>query len=203
MKRKLFPVLIIFLLYACAPIATQSPTVFVPTALPEVVATQGLPLQLPPPTQSVSFEVAWSMYHDDLLGISFEYPSVYDTPPYENCRVKVIPLPDGIEISMGHRSSLLIQPSNGAALQDYVDTLIAQKQWKLEYQENRTVGGEAAIYFEYRFGGSRFGTATVVIYKDMIHAFNFTAGEFCDVPEANLGEGYVYQHWQESLVFKP
>jgi len=201
MKRKLFLALIVFLVCACVPVVPASLTNLAPTSAPEAVATQGLPMQLPPPTEPTSFEVSWSTFHDDQLGISFEYPSVYDTSQYESCSVKVTPLPDGAEISIGHQSFLLIQPSNGVALREYMDTLIAQKQWKSEFEESRIVGGEDAIYFEYRFGGSRFGTATVTVHDNMIYAFNFSAGNFCDAPEANLGEGYAYQHWQESFMF--
>ena len=166
------------------------------------MATQGS--QQPVATQPVSFEISWKTYQNDELGISFEYPAVYDEPQYESCRVITTSQPDGTEISMGHQSFLLIQqPQESLAIQSYVENLITQKQWVLETQEETTVDGEKAIHIEYRFGGSggRYGTATVTSHGGQIFAFNFYAGTFCDAPEANIGEGYAYQHWLESFMF--
>ena len=196
---------IVFLLSACAPVVQVSPTAIVATMTPESVATQG---QSQPviATQPVSFEVSWKTYQNDELGISFEYPAVYDEPQYESCAVRVNSFPDGKEISMGHQSFLLIQqPEETVAIQSYVENLVAQKGWMLETQNETTVGGEEAIHIEYRFGGAggRYGTATVTSHAGLIFAFNFYAGAFCDAPEANLGEGYAYQHWLESFAFVP
>jgi len=195
---------IIFLLCACAPMVQVSPTAIVPTVTPGIVATQAQPQS--PATQPVSFEISWKIYQNDELGISFEYPAVYDEPQYASCAVRVNSFPDGTEISMGHQSFLLIQqPEEGVAIQSYVENLVAQKGWMLETQEETTVGGEEAIHIEYRFGGvgGRYGTATVTSHDGLIFAFNFYAGAFCDAPEANLGEGYAYQRWLESFSFVP
>jgi len=202
MKKLLFLSIIIFLLCACAEVPPISPTEFVPTTTPETVATQGS--QQPVATQPVSFEVSWKTYQNDELGISFEYPAIYDESQYESCRVTVTSQPDGTEISMGHQSFLLIQqPEESVAIQSYVENLVAQKGWMVETQEEITVAGEDAINIEYRFGGAggRYGTATITSHGGQIFAFNFYAGTFCDVPEANLGEGYAYQHWLESFMF--
>jgi len=200
MKKLLF--IIIFLLCACAEVPPIPPTEFVPTTTPETVATQGS--QQPVATQPVSFEVSWKTYQNDELGISFEYPAIYDESQNESCRVTVTSQPDGTEISMGHQSFLLIQqPQESIEIQSYTENLVTQKQWAMETQEETTVGGEKAIHIEYRFGGSvgRYGTATVTSHGGQIFAFNFYAGSFCDVPKANLGEGPAYQHWLESFMF--
>ena len=202
MKKLLFLSTIMILLCACAEVSPISPTEIVPTTTPEMVAALGS--QQPVATQPVSFEVSWKTYQNDEIGISFEYPAVYDESQYESCRVTITSQPDGMEISMGHQSFLLIQqPQDSLAIQSYVENLITKKQWVLEEQEETSVGGEKAIRVEYRFGGSggRYGTATVTSYNGQIFAFNFYAGTFCDAPEANVGEGFAYQHWLESFMF--
>ena len=205
MRRLLLLTTIVFLLCACGTVAPASPSSMeiVPTVTPEVIATVGQP-QPVIATQPVSFEVSWKTYQNDELGVSFEYPAVYDEPQYESCRVTITSQPDGTEISIGHQSFLLIQQSQESlTIQSYVENLITQKQWALEKQEEAIVGGEKAIHIDYRFGGNggRYGTATVTSHGGQIFAFNFYAGSFCDATEANLGEGYAYQHWLESFVF--
>jgi len=200
MYRKYLLIPIVFLVVACVSEVQVSPTVemFPATAVEIPVMEEALASITP---ASALPDIAWSTYSNDQFGISFEYPAVYDLPSNQDCGVKVSSLPDGTEISIGYRSFLLIQSSSGVGLQEYVDTLIAQKQWRLDSQENVLLGGENAIRFDYRFGGSRFGTATVAIYNNKFYVFNFTAGIFCDIPEANLNEGYAYEHWLESLKF--
>lgn len=198
MNRRFLLLLIVFLLVACAPASAKEIS---PVSAAEIPITKEAPVFTA--TEMVLSGVEWSRYSNDQLGISFEYPAAYDASSYQDCGVKLSILPDGTEVSMGYRSFLLIQPSGGVGLQEYVDNLITQKQWMLETQENILLGGENAIRFDYRFGGSRFGTATVAIHNNLIYAFNFTAGVFCDVPEAGLNEGYAYEHWVGSFSFSP
>jgi len=200
MFRKYLPLLTVLLVVACAP-ALQVPQTeeISPTSVAEIPVTEEADASTA--TEIVSSGVEWNRYDNNQLGISFEYPAVYDTPSYQDCGVKVSALPDGTAVSMGYRSILLIQPAPGVGLQEYVDTLIVQKQWMLDSQQNVSLGGEDAIHIDYRFGGSRFGTATVAIHNDSIYAFNFSAGVFCDAPEASVGEGAAYEHWLESFSF--
>jgi len=194
MNRKFLPFLIVLLLVACAP-ALQVP----PVNVVEDAITEETPASVATPKAPSGVE--WKRYSNEQLGVSFEYPSIYDTSSYQDCGVKVSSLSEATEVSMGYRSFLLIQSSAGVGLQEYVDILVAQKQWMLDSQENVLLGGENGIHLNYRFGGSRFGTATVAAHGGLIYAFNFSAGIFCDAPEANIGEGDIYEHWLESFSF--
>lgn len=202
MNLKYLTFLTIFLLIACMPVVQNSSAQeTTPATSVETPVMEKAPVSTA--IESAPTGVAWNTYNNDQLGITFEYPAIYDTPLYQECGVKISALPDsdGTEISIGFRSFLLVQPSNGVGLQEYVDNLIAQKQWMLETQENVLLAGEDAVHIDYRFGGSRFGTATVALHNNLIYAFNFTAGAFCDVPEVGLVEGNAYEHWLESFAF--
>ena len=200
MYRVYILLLIVIMTAACVPVAHVSPVVEVhPTDTVEIPTAQETPA--PTITEAIPIKIKWNTYTNNQLGLTFEYPAVYDTLSYKDCGVKVSSLPDGMELSIGYRSFLQIQPSNGIGLQDYVNNLITQKQWSLETQENVSLGDEPALGFDYHFGGSRFGTATVVTHKTTLYIFSYSAGVFCDVQEENLYEGTAYEHWLESFTF--
>lgn len=208
-KSKIF-LIVLLLMAGCAPLtaslrALTSEQTQIDAPTPAIQSTDELPGSAF--TETVPNVVfPWKTYYSDSYGFSFFYPAVYDKQQYETCAPKIFEQPDGTEFSLGHQSFLHVQRINNLDLQAYVENLVAQKQaegsWLLEVQNTRKVAGEEAIEVSYRFGGTnRFGTATFLIHKDLLLTFNFYAGAFCDVPEADLTEGQAYAQWIDSLHF--
>jgi hypothetical protein len=70
--------------------------------------------------------------------------------------------------------------------------------------KNVTINGLEAVTVEYRFGGTnRFGAFTLIKHNTRIFALNFSAGSFCDIPEAQVSEPEVYSHMLETFQLTP
>src|SRR5215207_7214908 len=122
----------------------------------------------------------WKMYQNNTFGFSMEYPLIYDVAPYgDTCSLQA----SNEGIHLGHQIDLLFLASGGLSLEEYTSNLFKEKDWRVESQRYETVSGLHAITVDYRFGGTdRFGTATLVEYNGLIYAFQFTAGDFCEIP---------------------
>jgi len=148
-------------------------------------------------TPTSSTPAIWSIYHNSQYGFTFEYPTVYDEASYkDSCGIKENN--DGIHL--GHRIDLLFLESNGLNLTEYANDLLQNKGWTLESLKNATINGLETVTVEYRFGGTnRFGTFTLIEHNSRIFALNFSAGSFCDIPEAKVSEPEVYSHILETF----
>jgi hypothetical protein len=109
---------------------------------------------------------------------------------------------DGIHL--GHQIDLLFLESNGLNLTEYARSLLQSKGWTSDSVKNVTINGLEAVTAEYRFGGTnRFGAFTLLEHNTRIFALNFSAGSFCDIPEAQVSEPEVYSHMLETFQLIP
>ena len=138
----------------------------------------------------------WKTYQDNTFGFVMEYPAIYDEPPYtEACGLK----PSNQGVRLGRQTEILFLPAQNLTLEEFAGSLVSEKGWSVESQEQTTVSGLPALTVEYRFGGtSRFGTFTLVDFQGLIFAFGFSAGDFCDIP-GNVTEAEAYSHLIETF----
>lgn len=139
----------------------------------------------------------WKTYQNNTFGFSMEYPILYDVAPYgETCSLQA----NNERIHLGHQIDLLFLTSGGLSLEEYAENLLKEKGWSMESQKYETVSGLPAITVDYRFGGTdRFGTFTLVEYHGLMYAFQFTAGDFCDIPGYQVTEPDAYAHMIDSF----
>lgn len=126
---------------------------------------------------------------------------MYDEAAHtEQCSVRKTD--DGVGV--GIRIELAFVDPGGKSLDDYATALMKSKEWNETSRATATAGGQPALTVEYRFGGTnRYGTFTLVSHGGKTLAFNFSAGAFCDFPEANVTELDAYHHLIESFQFLP
>jgi hypothetical protein len=160
------------------------------------------PTPPPPPLCNATSEPSssnkiWKIYRNGIYGFTFEYPAIYDEPPYRDfCGLKEYR--DGIQL--GHQIQLLFLDSGGLNLTEYTNNLLQSKGWSVDSQQNEPINGVESIRVQYRFGSTnRFGTFTLVKSDERIFAFNFTAGSFCDIPESQAFEPNAYSHMIETF----
>ncbi len=184
--------LIVFFITACE--TTFPPTLTTPSTAQVIASTEPT---LVPAIPTVSTPIVWSTYRNDTYGFTFEYPAAYDNASYkDSCGIKESN--DGIHL--GHQIDLLFLESNGLDLTEYANTLLQSKGWTSTSLINATTDGLERVTVEYRFGGlNRFGKFTLIKSGAHIFALNFTAGSFCDIPEASLSEPEVYSHVLETF----
>ncbi len=187
---------IVLLLTACG--ITFQPTPTIPSTDQIILSTKSAE-SLAAPTPSPS--TIWSIYHNNQYGFTFEYPTVYDEASYkDSCGLKENR--DGIHL--GHQIDIFFMESNGLNLTGYANSLIKNKGWTSDSVKNVTINGLEAVTAEYRFGGTnRFGTFTLIEHNMHIFALNFSAGSFCDLPEAQVFEPEVYSHILETFQLAP
>ena len=142
-------------------------------------------------------DMLWKTYRNDDRGFTFEYPAIYDEAPYsESCGLKESS--DGVHL--GHQIDLLFLNSGGVGLAEFTSDLLQSKGWSVDSQTTEPLNGLEAVAIQYRFGGTnRFGSATLVKDGDLIYAFNFSAGGFCEVPDPQASEPNAYSHMLETF----
>ena len=141
----------------------------------------------------------WKLYQNNTFGFSMEYPRAYDEAPYsDTCGLKV----SNEGIHLGHQIELLFLAANNFSVEAYASKLLKDKNWTLESQRYQTVSGLNAVTVDYRFGGTnRFGTFTLVESNGLIVAFQFTAGDFCEIPGSQITEADAYAYIIGSFRF--
>jgi hypothetical protein len=146
---------------------------------------------------------AYLLYESEELGISFEYPSIYD---YVGCGLRVDNDGRFGTVDLG-RSSLQIQDAEGMTAEEHREIFIQQSaEWDPNFSIDNLgvgeLGGEKSAAINYYFGGlSRFGAATFVVHGDRLFVLHFTAGVFCDIPEAGIYEFDAAARFGETLKF--
>jgi hypothetical protein len=197
MKQSIYTVIFILILLSACAVAPQPALTMLPKD--QVSLPPEPDISLAPPTSVAT--AAWSIYHKNPYGFSFEYPSVYDEPCYnDSCGLKENL--DGIHL--GHQIDISILESNDLNLAEYASNLLQSKGWTSESLKKVIINGSAAVTVEYRFGGTnRFGTFTLIGQNSHVFALTFSAGSFCDILEANITEPEVYSHILETLQFNP
>ncbi len=189
----------ILLLAACSVINPQtgaaSPTpLLTVSATPTLLTTTTQPDTTPSPGNAL-----WATYQNKTYGFSFEYPAIYEIPPYKaTCGLRDL----GSSVTIGARIELAIYPAGGLALEDFARQFLSSKDWVLENQDTGLVGGVSAINVNYRFGGpNRFGTLTFLQQDSVVLALGFTSGSFCaDLPRED-DEASTYQHILDTFQF--
>lgn len=193
---------------ATATIASPEPT---PTATPSPSLTPTSTPTATPTLDYARFVDSWKTYRNEKYGFTFEYPAIYDEPPFaRSCAVREDP--NGVYV--GERTDVLFLDPQGLDLEQYVANWARDCQcteegiekgecdcW-IEAQSDTVVDGLPAITVDYRFGGlNRFGTFTMVEHGGHIFAFELTAGAFCDVDEIRLRELDVYDRLIRTFHF--
>jgi hypothetical protein len=141
----------------------------------------------------------WLTYHNAVYGFSFEYPAIYESTAFQaSCGLKE----NADSLQIGHQIMLQTLDSGGLSLADFANQFLAAKGWSMDTQANTTVNGAEAIAFQYRFGGTnRFGSLTFISHAGKIVVLNFTAGGFCEVPQAEFSEPSAYTHLVQTFRF--
>ncbi len=188
--------------------ATRQVLDLTPTYTPTPVPTA---TQTPAPITDAELkqlENQWLVFKMDTYNFQFDYPAVYGTNKYQQCRPQEIPVDQSqgsqftAVFDMGKRSELLIQPVEIMTMDEVVTNFFSNPNFTLSNQAKTTVGGQPAIKLEYQFGGpSNFGTMVVVQRDPYMYIFNIAAGDFCNVTEFPLTEQDAFQKMIQSFTF--
>jgi hypothetical protein len=100
---------------------------------------------------------------------------------------------DETTITIGDRTSLSIFPAEGQKPEEYVDQVIAENlaygDFTVVENEYKEIGMLYGVNVEYRFGAlNRYGAAFVFSWRNYLYVASFTAGGFCEAPEASVYE---------------
>jgi hypothetical protein len=141
----------------------------------------------------------WRTYQSALYGFTFEYPAVYEDAAYKDtCGLKETA--EGIQI--GQRIEVRYLDSGGLSLAEFADNFVKGQGWNVDSQSSASINGSDAISVQYRFGGTnRFGSITFISNNGRIYAVNFSAGSFCEMPDAQASEPNAYSRIVESFRF--
>jgi hypothetical protein len=192
--------LLMMFIAACMPAPT--PMVGETSALTPTIAM--MDSAQPTPTGSLSQDTPQPdallvRYVDELYGIAFEYPAVYDEPPYKDagCGVEVAESGDERFIYIGHRIIIAISPSSGRDLAADVDDFTAARELVVTDRTDQTVAGVEAVRLAYRFGGmNRLGLVTFFAHGEWLYGASITAGAFCEMLAPEGAVEIVYTEFQ-------
>jgi hypothetical protein len=172
-----------------------------------VLVTEGQPTtQKLSPTEVFSSPTlgAWGRFFDPELGLSFEYPAIYE---HFGCGPNLVSNPGGgLDLHLGHRIILHIEQTDlidpEALNEEFIRTHIPDASAQVISTTKTKLGGQAAVRVEYRFGGPvRYAESTFAIYKGYLYQLDFSAGDFCDLPEQGITEGEAFEHMQATISF--
>jgi hypothetical protein len=187
--------LLAFALFGCSVNETQRPTD--PPTVPAADIVEATETEVG----------AWSRFEDEDLGVAFDYPTGY---------IEVGCAPErsasalgGSDLRVGHRIVLHVEDSPtedpqqaSAAFLDHRNSVNTDATFVLVQETPSILGGQPAVRLEYRFGGTgRFGESTFAVYNQRLYRLDFTAGDFCDLPETGMFEGQVFERVVASLQF--
>jgi hypothetical protein len=184
------------MLFACSVTACGS-AVRVPT--PSRSAETSTPAYTATPTR----EPAWIVYEQPALGVRFEYPSGYDAI---GCGPNLSSSPEqGVDLRLGYRITLHRDESdpNGAeeAANEFID---AHSPQDLQETNRSTIdiSSQSALRIQYRFGGTgRYGESIFLVREGKLLRLDFSAGQFCDLPDEGITEGQVFERIISTLQF--
>lgn len=187
--------LLAFTLFGCSvnePQPPTEPTTVPPAVIVEATGTEG---------------GAWSRFEDEDLGVAFDYPTGYIEA--ECAPERFASAQGGGDLRVGHRIVLHVEHSRtedprqaSAAFQAHRNSVNSDGTFELVQETSSLLGGQSAVRLEYRFGGTgRFGESTFAVYNQRLYRLDFTAGDFCDLPEAGVSEGQVFERVVASLQF--
>jgi hypothetical protein len=156
---------------------------------------------------TVTEDSAWIRFEDADLGVAFEYPAGYINV---GCAPRTSSSPQGgTELRLGHRINLHVEhtfiedprQASEAFLADQ-NSGPAEGTFELVQESATILGGQPAVRLAYRSGGTaRFGEATFVVHNQRLYRLDFSAGDFCDLPDMGISEGQALERMLTSLQF--
>jgi len=156
-----------------------------PAAIPSGLAE-------PSPTPDYS-RYAWSVYRNDELGYSFEFPSPCGLRVWRD------------NITFGGTSYLEVFPANGSSLDEYVDQLLQELDQKdgpyHPTKEDRLIHHEPKGIFIQALIAHHTSVFAVFEHGDMIFQFWSRLSLDCTIPEAGLTNPDSFYHSVESFAF--
>lgn len=177
-RGRLLPIVALVILVALgSACAGATGTAASPKATPTPSAVPATPAASPAAAVATPQTDSWKEFSSDRFGFSFRYPSACEVA--ENDEAYYV----------GGRIELAVLDPQGLGLAAFVDRFmdgrVQDGSWRIDNTKSATLGGQAAITVDYRFGGpGRFGTATFTLKGGQIYVWGLTAGGFtCDEPQ--------------------
>lgn len=146
-------------------------------------ATDPTPTPTPPPS-----EAEWKTFRSAIYGFVFEYPGLYDDAGYR----AICGLREGPRgILLGGQDAILILPSQGMILDEFVINLVQNEQWQVAAWRDEVINNQPAVALDYALGDQQ-ATVTLTQQGETVAAIGLTPGLFCDLPEVGLTGAEVY-----------
>jgi hypothetical protein len=149
-----------------------------------------------PPENYSRFEGNLQAEDGTTYKVYFEYPTAYENESYANgCAIRNL----DNSIDLGDRTSLSLQPFEGASLQGYVEKIFEENGFKIQDRINtKTNSGQELIKVLYRFGGmDRLGIAGFLKQDDFILILQWHVGSHACLTTAN--QTIAFEHMGKTI----
>ena len=146
----------------------------------------------------------WTLYTNETMGISFEYPTRFDYPPKTQCSPHFRESPDTLGVvTLGVRISIVVLDAESMSLDEFLTETFSREDLFIQEQQPATISSASGQYIQYRYGSmGRFAEMYIVEKWDRFYVLQSLWGDGCDdTVEARIGEHHIFVHMVNTFAF--